>query len=80
MDDPEKVDPVTAFMDVYKANIQYDVSLDKLKFIIVVRGYLHNKGIFGYTWSPIESMMTLKYFLADFFEHKVKVHQLYFVG
>ena len=28
---PEKSDPVTPFMDVYKAKIQSDGSLDKLK-------------------------------------------------
>ena len=28
-------------MDVYKENIQYGGSLDKLKFIIMVRGDLH---------------------------------------
>ena len=32
-------DPVTPFMDVYKAKIQSDGSLYKLRFIIVVRGY-----------------------------------------
>ena len=36
----EKEVPVTPFIDVYKANIQYDGSLDKLKLIIVVRGDL----------------------------------------
>ena len=30
-------------MDMYKAKIQSDGSLDKLKLIIVVRGDLHNK-------------------------------------
>ena len=37
MDYPEKGDPVTPCMDVYKENIQYDGSLDKLEFLIVVR-------------------------------------------
>ena len=40
MDDPEKGDPVTPFMDVYKSNIQYGGSLDKLKLITVGRGYM----------------------------------------
>ena len=35
MDEPEKRDPVTPCMDVYKANIRSDGSLDKLKLIIV---------------------------------------------
>ena len=38
--DPEKDEPVTPCMDVYKAKIQSDGSLDKLKLRIVVRGDL----------------------------------------
>ena len=41
--DPEKYEPVTPCMDVYKAKIQSDGSLDKIKFRIVVRGYFQNK-------------------------------------
>ena len=37
---PNKNEPVTPCMDVYKAKIQSDGSLDKLKLIIVVRGDL----------------------------------------
>ena len=40
--DPEKGDPVTPWMDIYKAKIQSDGILDKLKLRIVVRGYLQN--------------------------------------
>ena len=40
---PDKGEPVTPCMDVYKEKIQYDGSIDKLKLIIVVRGYLQNK-------------------------------------
>ena len=43
VEDPEKDDPVTTCMDVYKTKIQSDGSLDKLKLIIVVRGDLQNK-------------------------------------
>ena len=57
-------------MDVYKAKIQYDGSLYKLKLRKVVRGYLHNKEMVGDTWSPTASMRTLKYFLADAAKHK----------
>ena len=67
-------------MDVYKAKIQYDGSLDKLKLRILVRGYLQNKEMVGDTWSPIASMSTLKYFLADEAKHKARVHQLDFIG
>ena len=39
---PEKYEPVTPCMDVYKDEIQSDGSLDKLKLKIVVRGDLQN--------------------------------------
>ena len=39
MDDPYNVDPMTPCMDLYKAKIQSDGSLEKLKFGIVVRQY-----------------------------------------
>ena len=39
----KKGEPVTPFMDVYKAKIQSDGSFDKLKFRIVIRGDLQNK-------------------------------------
>ena len=71
---------VTPCMDVYKENIQYDGSLDKLKLIIVVRRDLQNKKMVGDTWSPTASMRSLKYFLADAAKHKARVHQLYFIG
>ena len=48
--DPEKGDPVTPCMYVYKAKIQSDGSLDKLKWRIVVRRYLHNKECVGDKW------------------------------
>ena len=67
-------------MDVYKAKIQSDGSLDKLKLRIVVRGDFQNKEMVGYTWSPTASMRTLKYFLADTAKHKSRVHLLYFIG
>ena len=50
-------------MDVYRAKIQSDGSLDKLKLRIVVRGDLQNKEMVGDTLSPTASMKTLKYFL-----------------
>ena len=67
-------------MDVYKAKIQSDGILDRLKLRILVRVYLQNKELVGYTWSPTTSMRTLKYFLADVTKHKVRVHQLDFIG
>ena len=60
--EPEKCEPVTPCMDVYKAKIQSDGSLDKLKLGVVVRGDLQNRQFVGDTWSPRASMMTLKYF------------------
>ena len=58
--DPYKGDPVTPCMDVYKAIIQSDGSLDKLKLRILVRGVLKNMELVGYTWYPTVSMRTLK--------------------
>ena len=46
----------------------------------MVIGDLQNKELVGETWSPIASMRTLKYFLADATKHKSRVHQLYFIG
>ena len=37
VEDPEKYEPVTPFMDVYKAKIQFDDSIEELKLRIVVR-------------------------------------------
>ena len=49
VEDTEKDEPVTICKDVYKAKIQYDVSLDKLNLRITVRGDLHNKELVGDT-------------------------------
>ena len=77
---PHEGEPVTPCMDVYKAKIQSDGSLDKLKLRIVVRGYLQNKELVGDNWSTTASMRNLKYFLADATKHKARVHQLDFIG
>ena len=66
-------------LDVYKAKIQYDGNLDKLKLRIVVIRDLQNKELVGNTWSPTASMSTLKYFLSDATKHKARVHQLDFI-
>ena len=65
IEDPKDGEPVTPCMDVYKEKIQSDGSLNKLKLRIVVKGDLQNKEMVGDIWSPISSMRTLKYFLAD---------------
>ena len=80
IEDQNESEPVTPRMDVYKAKVQSDGILDKLKLRIVVRGYMHNKEMVGDTWSPTASMRTLKYFLADAAKHKARVHQLDFIG
>ena len=67
-------------MNVYKAKIQSDGSLDKLKLRIVVRGDFQYKEMFGDTWSPTAYMRTLKYFVADAAKHKSIFHQLDFIG
>ena len=66
-------------MDVYKEKNQSDASLDKIKLRIVVRGYLQNKELVGYTWSPTASMRNIKNFLTDAAKHKARVYQLYFI-
>ena len=43
-------EPVTPCMDVYKAKIQSDGNLDKLKLRNVVRGDFHNKEMVGDNW------------------------------
>ena len=80
IEDPKDGEPVTPGMDIYKANIQSDGSLDKLKLRIVVRGDFQNKYMVGDTWSPTASMRTLKYFLADAAKHKARVYQQDFIG
>ena len=80
MEDQNGGEPVTPCMDVYKAKIQSDGILDKLKLRILFRGVLKNKEMVGDTWSPTASMRTLKYSLADAAKHKSRVHQLYFIG
>ena len=71
---------MTPCMDVHKAKIQSDGSLDKIKLRIVVRVDLQNKELFGDNyWSPTSSMRTLKCFLVDTSNHKARVYQLYFI-
>ena len=67
-------------MDIYKAKIQSDGSVDKLKLRILVRRDMKNKEIFGETWSPTASTRTLKCFLSDAIKNKTRVHQLDFIG
>ena len=62
-------------MDVYKAKIKSNGSIDELRLRIVVRSDLQNKEMIGDTWYPIASMRTLKYFLSDGSKHKSRVHQ-----
>ena len=67
-------------MNVYKAKIQYNGSLDKLKLRIAVRGDLQNQEMVGDNWSSTASMRTLKYFLVYAAKHKSRVHQFDFIG
>ena len=80
IEDPKDGEPVTPCTDVYKAKIQSDGSLDKLKLRIVLRGDLQNKEMIGDTWLPTGSMIILKYFLADAANHKARVLHLDFIG
>ena len=76
---PRKEYPVTPCIGLYKENIHSDGILYKLKFRVVVRGYLQNKEMIGEILSPEELIRTLKYFLADASKHKSRVHQLYLI-
>ena len=80
IEDQNEGETVTPCMDVYKAKIQSDESLDKLKLRIVVRGEYHNKETIGGTWSPTACMRNVKYFLAYATKHKAIFHQLDFIG
>ena len=71
---------MTPCMDIYKAKIYFNGSLDKLKMRIVGRGDMKNKELVGDTWLPTAYMSTLKYFLEDAAKHKESVHQLDFIG
>ena len=72
VENQNKGEPVTPCMYVYKYKNQSDGSLNKLKLIIVVSGYIQNKELVGYNWSPTASMRTLKYLLADAVKHTEK--------
>ena len=50
IEEPKDGEPVTPCMDIYKAKIQSDGSLYKIKLRIVVRWDLQNKEMFGETW------------------------------
>ena len=80
IEDKNEGEPVTPCIDVYKAKIQSDGSLDKLRLRIVVKEDLQNKEMVGDTWSLTAFIWKLKYFLADTAKHKARVHQLYFIG
>ena len=56
----KKGEPLTPCMDVDRANIHSDGSLDKLKLIILVRGDLYNKDLILDVCSSTASMKTLK--------------------
>ena len=80
MDFQEEEDPVTPLIDVYKEEIQSDGSRDNLMLIIVVKVDLQNKVMIADTWDPTSWTRTLKYFLANYVNHKTIVHQLDFIG
>ena len=65
-------------MDLYKAKIQSDGSLDKLNLRLLVRGDLQNKDLIGNNWSSTAFMRNLKYLLAYSVNHKEIENQLDF--
>ena len=80
MEDPEKVESVTPCMYVYKAKIQSDGILDKLKLTIVVIWDLQNKEMIGDTCYPTSSISTLNHLLAYSSNHKERSHTFNFIG
>ena len=52
IEEPSKGEPVTPRMSVYKAKIQYDGNIYKLKLRVVVIVDLQNEDMIGNTWSP----------------------------
>ena len=78
--DPRKEEPVTPCMDVYMTKIKSDGILDKLKFMIVVRGDFQNKEIIGDTCYSTASTSTLEYLPAYTSKQNSRVHQFYFIG
>ena len=50
MYEPGTGDTVNQSMDVYKANIQSDGIIYKLRLIIVLRGDLQKRDLIGDTW------------------------------
>ena len=65
MDDPYKGELVTPCINIYKAIIQSDGSIDKFRLRILLRVYFQNKEKIENTWSPTEPMRPLNYFLED---------------
>ena len=55
IEDPKDDEAVTPYMDIYKAKIQSDGSLDKLKLRIVVRGDLQNKDKFPISYQNLKN-------------------------
>ena len=80
VDEAEKGEAMTPYMNVYKAKIQCYGSQDKLKLRILVKGYFQNRDPIGYNWYPTCSMKTLKYLLEYSFKNKVILHQLDSIG
>ena len=58
--DPEKGEPVTPCMNIYKDEIHSDGGLENIKVRIVVKGDLNHKELVGDNCSPTASMRNLK--------------------
>ncbi len=80
LDTPEKGETVTPIMETFRVKILSDVTLDKLKTRIIVRGDLQSKTLSEDKWSPTASFRALKMFLAHASRTKAHVKQLDFVG
>ena len=78
-DQPTPSEKVTPCMEVYKAKILSDGTLDKLKHRIVVRGDLQQKTDED-NWSPTASIRSLHMFCAQAARVKKPIFQLDFIG
>ena len=70
VENSNKGDPVTSFMDVYKSNIQSNGTVDKINMRTVVIRDLQDKELVGNNWSPTASIRPLKYNFSDSTKHK----------
>ena len=80
IEDPNSEDKVIGPTMVYKAKINSDGTLDKLKTRIVARGDMMQGVDFGDTWAPMASLRLLRLFCAEAARVGGIIKQLDFIG